>query len=204
MTRKNLLYLALGGVALFLLPSCADYGYYGYGGGYGPASYGSSLAVLPYGYTRVYVGSTPYWYHGNRWYRYSGGRYIHCARPHGYRGHSHYHHRHYTRPYSSYSRPYHGLSHYHRSSSPFSYRHSAHSHWNRSPYSYRRTSHHPRHSSHVHRHKGRAESGHAWHGRRHSARPDRGHSAPRATAPRRGGGSRGPGATSVVSNSGST
>ncbi|MFK7911271.1 MAG: hypothetical protein AB8F34_11825 [Akkermansiaceae bacterium] len=173
MTTKNLLYLALGSVTLFLLPSCADYGYYGYNGAtHSSGSYGSSLRVLPHGYTRVTIGSTPYWHHGNRWYRHSGGRYIHCARPSGYRGslrgdtgYSGYR---YSRPHTSYSRPY---SSRYRSSYANS--------------SYHNRNHYSNLSNRSHfGNRGTYTSSHSRHSTKPSIRSGRGSNVNRSTPPR--------------------
>ena len=112
-------------LGLLLLTSCLDPNYYGGGSFYGSYSYTS----LPYGYRTVYVSGAPYYYYGSRWYRHHGGRYISCARPHGYHGSigrtryrhgsnwhrnsgSHYTPRAHTPSYKSYRKP-----DYHRKSS---------------------------------------------------------------------------------------
>ena len=155
MTRKKLLYTLLGSLPLLLLASCADPGYYGYSGSYSSGTYSaSSLTVLPHGYTRVYVGSVPYYYHGHRWYRYHSGRYIHCPRPHGYHGHlgSHRHYTSYRSPYPYYKHPSYKYS---------SYKHPSYKHPVHSKYS------HTKHSSnHYGKHYG---SGSKHHGSRYSS-----------------------------------
>lgn len=156
MTKKKLLYAALGILTLLLLPSCVDTGYYSYSGSYSTGYYpGSSLTTLPHGYTRVYVGGIPYYHHGSRWYRRSGGRYIACARPHNYHGY-HSSHR-YTRPYSSYS-----------------YRHT--------PYSYRpgiyRHSSYPR-SHYYHHNRYPSHNNRFHHGSRHHYRGTPSRNSPR-------------------------
>lgn len=80
--KKQLLLLIPCLFGILLLSSCVDPNYYGGGSYYGSYSY----TTLPYGYRTVYVSGAPYYYYGNRWYRHHGGRYISCARPHGYHG----------------------------------------------------------------------------------------------------------------------
>ena len=107
MKNAHLLYMTLGGIISFILPSCADYGYYSSSSSYGTTHYpSSSLSVLPHGYTRVYVGSTPYWRNNNHWYCYDRGRYRSCARPSGYRLGIPHSRRSYSPPYVPHTQPY--------------------------------------------------------------------------------------------------
>ena len=73
----------LTALGLLTLSSCVDPYYYE--GGYSSSS-SAIFTTLPHGYTTIYVGGNPYYYHGSRWYRRSGSHYIHCSRPHGYHG----------------------------------------------------------------------------------------------------------------------
>ncbi len=53
------------------------------------------LVVMPVGHKVIYVGGISYYYYGNSWYRRNNGRYIGCARPHGYNGSIGRHNNHY-------------------------------------------------------------------------------------------------------------
>lgn len=98
-------------LAILSLCSCVD-PYYG-----GSYSYSGSatFTTLPYGYHTIYVGSTPYYYFDNRWYRRSGSHYVICPRPHGYHGSlgKHHHYRSVSRlPYGCRTTYVHGHRYY--------------------------------------------------------------------------------------------
>ncbi|MGJ8678117.1 MAG: hypothetical protein ACSHX0_11410 [Akkermansiaceae bacterium] len=83
--------LAISALSLFVLPSCVVPQYSGATPAYASPSYNSpvvntSIRVLPQGYRTVYVSGSPYYYHGNSWYRRYNNRYISCPRPQAYRG----------------------------------------------------------------------------------------------------------------------
>ena len=147
----NVKTILMSSIALLILPSCVDPGYYA-GSSYRSGS--SSYSSLPYGYRTVNVGSNPYYYSGNSWYTRNNGRYTSCARPHGYNGsigrHSSYSsnryntsssHR-YPSNYGSHSSHYRPTSTYNSSHN----RHSGHNHSNRTNQRY--TKHKSSSSSH--------------------------------------------------------
>ena len=78
--------IALGSAALFALPSCVVPGDYYGAPRASVSSVSTSIRVLPTGYRTVRVGSSPYYYHGNSWYRPYNRGYIRCARPSNYYG----------------------------------------------------------------------------------------------------------------------
>ena len=80
MKRKTIL-TTLSALIFLAIPSC-----YLPDPGYRSTTRVVGISSLPYGYRTVSVGGSPYYYHGNSWYRRNQGRYIRCNRPHGYHG----------------------------------------------------------------------------------------------------------------------
>ena len=75
--------IALGSLALLVLPSCVVPSNY-YGSSH--SSLNTSISVLPHGYQTIYVGGSPYYYHGSTWYRRYNNRFIRSSRPSNYHG----------------------------------------------------------------------------------------------------------------------
>ncbi|MDB9742100.1 hypothetical protein OAB00_04550 [Akkermansiaceae bacterium] len=85
--QTKIILAILSAFAALVIPSCyIEPAYSANGPVVAPISVNTSLRVLPYGYQTVYVGGSPYYYHGKSWYTRGGKGYIRSSRPHGYNG----------------------------------------------------------------------------------------------------------------------
>lgn len=115
-------HIALSSLVLCLLSSCVvPPGYYGNGPSVRTSTVVTSLRVLPHGYRTIHVGGSPFYHHGNNWYKRHHNGYIRCDRPHNYHGsigrHSSYHKPSYGHSRVSYTPVYIGGTKYYRNGS---------------------------------------------------------------------------------------